>query len=105
MSGYPLYTGNMVTPQFALSQHLLNCAQASNQSPITIEKLAGKLRTLIQEYNLYLDAIIEARYGSISGNRKQRRSRTAFSAQQLQALERAFETTQVTVFILLIHIS
>ena len=43
----------------------------------------------------YLDAILEARYGSISGHRKQRRSRTAFSAQQLQALERAFETTQV----------
>ena len=42
-----------------------------------------------------LDAILEARYGSISGHRKQRRSRTAFSAQQLQALERAFETTQV----------
>ena len=44
MSGYPLYTGNMVPPQFALSQHLLNCAQASNQSPITIEKLAGKIQ-------------------------------------------------------------
>ena len=48
MSGYPLYTGNMVTPQFALSQHLLNCAQASNQSPITIEKLAGKFWNFIQ---------------------------------------------------------
>ena len=42
------------------------------------------------------DAILEARYGSLSGHRKQRRSRTAFSAQQLQALERAFESTQVT---------
>ena len=47
-----------------------------------------------------LDAILEARYGSLSGHRKQRRSRTAFSAQQLQALERAFETTQVNIFFL-----
>lgn len=101
MSGYPLvpYTGNMVPPQFALSQHLLNCAQASNQSPITIEKLAGKIWVYSDWIDLIKqcsDAIIEARYGSMSGNRKQRRSRTAFSAQQLQALERAFETTQVS---------
>ena len=38
-----IYSGNMVPPQYALSQHLLNCAQASNQSPITIEKIAGKI--------------------------------------------------------------
>ena len=38
-----------------------------------------------------LELILEARYGN---QQKQRRSRTAFSAAQLQALERAFQQSQ-----------
>lgn len=37
------------------------------------------------------DIILEARYGS--QHRKQRRSRTAFTAQQLEALEKTFQKT------------
>ncbi len=40
---------------------------------------------------LFLDVIFEARYHTHS--RKNRRIRTAFSHQQLNALERAFETS------------
>lgn len=40
---------------------------------------------------LHLELILEARYGN---QQKQRRSRTAFSVSQLQALEKAFQQTQ-----------
>nr|AAW23066.1 Mbx [Oikopleura dioica] len=79
MSGYQ----NHLTPFAGLVPSLLNPSSPFQQIPPTqqqMEKLA--------------DAIIEARYGGISGMRKQRRSRTAFTALQLQTLERAFESTQ-----------
>ncbi|CAG5098330.1 Oidioi.mRNA.OKI2018_I69.XSR.g15570.t1.cds [Oikopleura dioica] len=77
MSGYQSH----LTPFAGLVPSLLNPSfQQLPPSQQQMEKIA--------------DAIIEARYGGISGMRKQRRSRTAFTAQQLQTLERAFETTQ-----------
>lgn len=43
------------------------------------------------KYLLVVELILEARYGN---QQKQRRSRTAFSVSQLQALEKAFQQTQ-----------
>ena len=110
MAGYqmnglvPFNNFNGLVPQLISQQYLSQQNNPANGP--TIEKIAGKdsekyyIFSLENEYfwrfrKIDLDAILEARYGSISGHRKQRRSRTAFSAQQLQALERAFETTQV----------
>ena len=110
MAGYqmnglvPFNNFNGLVPQLISQQYLSQQNNPANGP--TIEKIAGKnLRKfyifarkcifLGNFIKIDLDAILEARYGSISGHRKQRRSRTAFSAQQLQALERAFETTQV----------
>ena len=117
MSGYPSH----LTPFAGLVPSLLNPVGITPSSPFQqlppsqqqMEKLAGKkMRILLVDFTIFStfycfdpfynfltrffsDAIIEARYGGISGMRKQRRSRTAFTALQLQTLERAFESTQV----------
>ena len=110
MAGYqmnglvPFNNFNGLVPQLISQQYLSQQNNPANGP--TIEKIAGKnlqekctrkfyMHIFGKFIKIDLDAILEARYGSISGHRKQRRSRTAFSAQQLQALERAFETTQV----------
>ncbi|XP_062387010.1 diencephalon/mesencephalon homeobox protein 1-A-like [Sardina pilchardus] len=76
MNGYNLCAMNSLSAMYQHVQHSHDC-QTSVQGLTLAERLA--------------DIILEARYGS--QHRKQRRSRTAFTAQQLKALERIFQKT------------
>uniref|UniRef100_A0A452F560 Diencephalon/mesencephalon homeobox protein 1 n=1 Tax=Capra hircus TaxID=9925 RepID=A0A452F560_CAPHI len=85
VNGYSLHAMNSLSAMYNLHQQAAQQAQhAPDYRPsvhaLTLaERLAGK------------DIILEARYGS--QHRKQRRSRTAFTAQQLEALEKTFQKT------------
>lgn len=72
-----------------------NGSRSCNRHPSTcaaFERLNIFLFSLFQKNGCaFQDIILEARYGS--QHRKQRRSRTAFTAQQLEALEKTFQKT------------
>uniref|UniRef100_A0A4W4EDU4 Homeobox domain-containing protein n=1 Tax=Electrophorus electricus TaxID=8005 RepID=A0A4W4EDU4_ELEEL len=88
VNGYSLQAMNSLSAMYNLHQQAaLQAPHAQDYRPsvhaLTLaERLAGKNSPNI---------ILEARYGS--QHRKQRRSRTAFTAQQLEALEKTFQKT------------
>uniref|UniRef100_A0A3B1IE76 Diencephalon/mesencephalon homeobox 1a n=1 Tax=Astyanax mexicanus TaxID=7994 RepID=A0A3B1IE76_ASTMX len=87
VNGYSLHAMNSLSAMYNLHQQAAQQAQhtadyrPSVHALTLAERLAGKSS----------DIILEARYGS--QHRKQRRSRTAFTAQQLEALEKTFQKT------------
>ncbi|XP_028301477.1 diencephalon/mesencephalon homeobox protein 1-B [Gouania willdenowi] len=85
MSGgsvYPLHVAHTalldVRHQMAQHYHVYSAAAAPSMHTLTVAERLAEL-------------ILEARYGN---QQKQRRSRTAFTVSQLQALEKAFQQTQ-----------
>ncbi|XP_062852596.1 diencephalon/mesencephalon homeobox protein 1-B [Trichomycterus rosablanca] len=81
--GYSLQAMNSLNAMYNLHQHTAQSAQRAPDYRPSVHAL-----TLAERL---ADIILEARYGS--QHRKQRRSRTAFSAQQLEALEKTFQKT------------
>ncbi|XP_072294152.1 uncharacterized protein dmbx2 [Eucyclogobius newberryi] len=81
-SSLPLHTVNAMLfdlhQQVAQRHHVYTAAQRPAAHTLSVAERLAEL-------------LLEARYGS---PQKQRRSRTAFSVSQLQALERAFQQTQ-----------
>ncbi|XP_078526320.1 diencephalon/mesencephalon homeobox protein 1-like [Lissotriton helveticus] len=83
-NGYPVPAGGAVSPLsifYSLQQQSLDSYPSIQASPLHTISLVDHLA----------EVLLEARYGS---HPKHRRSRTAFTAPQLEALEKAFEKTQ-----------
>uniref|UniRef100_A0A3Q3KYY9 Diencephalon/mesencephalon homeobox protein 1-A-like n=1 Tax=Mastacembelus armatus TaxID=205130 RepID=A0A3Q3KYY9_9TELE len=85
VNGYSLHAMNSLSAMYNLHQQAAQQAQHAPDYRPSVHALT--LAERLQQ--LYI--ILEARYGS--QHRKQRRSRTAFTAQQLEALEKTFQKT------------